>query len=175
MTRHPIAPFSSIASREGLARDPCPGALVVSGGIGPGLDTLNVVEHGILPLLGFRIVPGIGHVMDPPDRRHRSPHGAFTVLWRSSVCIRRASSCQVGRFPAWSTIIKSQRYARKSANSGPLGNQPSARRVSGSLGNRSLNRLANRRKALRSDACWVSSVGSSEFAQNSVSNGMAMP
>jgi hypothetical protein len=52
MTRHPIAPFSSIASREGLAEDPRSDALVVSGGIDPGLGTLDEMEHGIEPLWG---------------------------------------------------------------------------------------------------------------------------
>ncbi len=54
---------------------------MVYSGIGPGLDTLYEMEHGIAPLLGFRIVPVIGHVIDPPDLlRSIAPRRRHDVL-----------------------------------------------------------------------------------------------
>ena len=53
---------------------------MVSVRIGPGFDTLHEMEHGRVPLTGFRILPFIGHAIVPPDLLRsiapRRRHGA---------------------------------------------------------------------------------------------------
>ena len=69
-----------MASSERLFSSPRSGALMVSVGIGAGFDTPHELEHGLWPRTRFRILPFIRHAIGPPDRMHRLPHGAATVL-----------------------------------------------------------------------------------------------
>jgi len=81
MTRHTMAPFQPMDPSERLFGHQGPKALMVSVGIDPGFDALHEMEHGLWPLIGFRIFPFVGHVMGPPHRmRSVSPpsrHGVF--------------------------------------------------------------------------------------------------